>query len=368
MAKETIKLSPSSLNLFLEYLRGWGSGVSECRRGRGGRGSGIYRSAYSIVKHKKMRKLYLLAMSLLFISLLGGCASTSMLPQTANDVIFEGGKEGKVGWSSYREEAIFKNADKEQVIQAAKSGLGGAGFALEYVNNAEGVVFGEHGMTLHDWNIIAGVYIKEKENDTLIVILVEGSKDIGFSGDVTGGAWTGKILKGMRDYLEEALYTSSESAPQTISSQPPDVDVQLENSIQDLVSQLSDGLKKHRVAFVAVLPLSDASGSVTTSLGNYLAEKISSGLYSTGDVKVIERSQLTKVVDELEFTMGGMFDDASVKRIGRLLAVDAVVVGSYAELGITTVEVNARVVNVETAEVLGVGAIRIPKVFVQQLL
>ena len=142
----------------------------------------------------------------------------------------------------------------------------------------------------------------------------------------------------------------------------------MEKSIQDLVSQILDGLKKHRVAIVAVLPVSDASGSVATSLGNYLAGKISSGLYSAGGVKVIERSQLTKVVDELELTMGGKFDDASVKHIGRLLAVDAVVMGSYAELGINTVEVNARIVNVETAEVLGIGTIRIPKVFVQQLL
>ncbi len=32
-------------------------------------------------------------------------------------------------------------------------------------------------------------------------MIVEGSKDIGFSGDVTSDGWTGKILKGMRDYL-----------------------------------------------------------------------------------------------------------------------------------------------------------------------
>jgi hypothetical protein len=32
-------------------------------------------------------------------------------------------------------------------------------------------------------------------------VIVEGSKDIGFSGDVTSDGWTGKILKGMRDYL-----------------------------------------------------------------------------------------------------------------------------------------------------------------------
>jgi hypothetical protein len=150
-----------------------------------------------------MMKKFLLVLPFLMIVLLSGCATTSMLPQSADEVIFEGGKEGKIGWSSYREEAIFKDVDKKQVIQAAKVGLGDAGFALKHVNNSEGVVFGEHGMTLHDWNIIAGVYIKEKDKDTLVVVLVEGSKDIGFSGDVTGGAWTGWILKGMREYLKQ---------------------------------------------------------------------------------------------------------------------------------------------------------------------
>jgi len=150
-----------------------------------------------------MKKSFSITLYVLLLMLLSGCATTSMLPQSASEVIFEGGKEGKVGWSSYREEAIFTNVDKRQVIQAAKVGLGDAGFALKHVNNAEGVVFGEHGMTLHDWNIVAGVYVKEKDKDTLVVVLIEGSKDIGFSGDVTGGAWTGKILKGMRDFLRK---------------------------------------------------------------------------------------------------------------------------------------------------------------------
>lgn len=134
---------------------------------------------------------------------LTGCASVSMLPQNSREVEFGGGPEGKTGWSSYREEATFRNVDKDTLIEAAKVGLGNAGFSLRKVDKVEGIVFGEHGMTLHDWNVIAGVYIKEKDADGLVVVLVEGSKDIGFSGDVTGGAWTGRILNSMRHYLKE---------------------------------------------------------------------------------------------------------------------------------------------------------------------
>lgn len=140
---------------------------------------------------------------IVFSALATGCASTSMLPQSAKDVDFRSATEGKTGWSSYREQTVFKNAKKAQVLQAAKAGLGDSGFALKSVNADEGVVFGEHGMTLHDWNVIAGVYLKEEGADILTVVLAEGSKDIGFSGDVTGNAWTGKILRGMRAYMNQ---------------------------------------------------------------------------------------------------------------------------------------------------------------------
>jgi hypothetical protein len=124
-----------------------------------------------------------------------------MLPDSASQITF-GAKEGKSGWSSYREEARFQHTSLEKIKDAAKAGLGASGFALRRVDPAQGVVMGEHGMTLHDWNVMAGIYFKQEGDDVVVAVLVEGSKDIGFSGDATGGAWTGRILQGMRDYLK----------------------------------------------------------------------------------------------------------------------------------------------------------------------
>lgn len=90
---------------------------------------------------------------------------------------------------------------KTTTHDAAKVGLGDAGFSVLKADKAQGYVMGEHGMTLHDWNVIAGVYFKPVETGTAVAVVIEGSKDIGFSGDVTGDGWAGKILKGMRDYL-----------------------------------------------------------------------------------------------------------------------------------------------------------------------
>lgn len=123
-----------------------------------------------------------------------------MLPQEAASVDFTA-PEGKTGWSKYEHVERFAGYKPDQLYEAAKVGLGSAGFSLRKADMAKGIVVGEHGMTAHDWNVIAGVYFKEIDGVPTVKIIVEGSKDIGFSGDVTSDGWTGKILKSMREHL-----------------------------------------------------------------------------------------------------------------------------------------------------------------------
>lgn len=131
---------------------------------------------------------------------LSGCASKGMLPSSAAVVDFNG-KEGKTGWSQYKHQEFFKGYSVDEVYQASKVGLGNAGFSLIEADKSIGRVVGEHGMTLHDWNVIAGVFFKEADEGVNTIVIIEGSKDTGISGDVTGDGWSGKILKEMRDYL-----------------------------------------------------------------------------------------------------------------------------------------------------------------------
>lgn len=143
-----------------------------------------------------------IASVLLLVSLTHGCATISMLPKSEADVGFDS-PEGKTGWSQYQQVQNFPGYSVDQIYDAAKVGLGSAGFSLRRADKANGVVIGEHGMTAHDWNIIAGVYFREEGDVTKVKVIVEGSKDIGFSGDVTSDGWSGKILRGMREHLNE---------------------------------------------------------------------------------------------------------------------------------------------------------------------
>ena len=148
----------------------------------------------------------------ILLMLLTGCASIRSLPQTVSDVDFSSDIEGKTGWSRYEQVYTFREKEVASVYEAAKAGLADAGFALRKGSLSQGVVFGEHGITLHDWNVVVGIYLKPVAPGVKAKIIVQGSKDTGFSGDVTGDNWSGKIIKGMRGYLRERRL-EKESSP-----------------------------------------------------------------------------------------------------------------------------------------------------------
>jgi len=145
-----------------------------------------------------MKRMFLLGAVALGLS---GCASVSSLPKSADQAGFDAPREGKTGWSEYQELTTFPGVSTRVAFDAAKAGLADAGFALRKADYAALTVMGAHGMTAHDWNIVAGVYLREVPEGVQAKVIAEGSKDIGFSGDATSGAWTGQILKGMRKYI-----------------------------------------------------------------------------------------------------------------------------------------------------------------------
>ncbi len=139
---------------------------------------------------------------LIFISITA-CASISMLPKTADQISFSEVNEGKTGWSQYQQYIRLKGVGIEKGYEAAKSALGESGFALKELNRSARRVVGEHGVTWHDWNVIAGIYFKQNQDDLEAIVIVEGSKDFGVSGDVTGDGWSGKILNSMVEYIKK---------------------------------------------------------------------------------------------------------------------------------------------------------------------
>jgi S1-C subfamily serine protease len=138
---------------------------------------------------------------LALVFFLSSCATLSMLPKSASEVNFSKKVQGKTGWSKYEGIKFFKGIDENTCYLAAKSGLAYANFQIKEESFEKRYVFGEHGITAYDWNIIAGAYIKPEDNGCSAKLIVEGSKDLGHMGDATASNWTQDIFQGMRQYL-----------------------------------------------------------------------------------------------------------------------------------------------------------------------
>ncbi len=147
-----------------------------------------------------------------------------------------------------------------------------------------------------------------------------------------------------------------------------DLTLSIDSKMMELAHRLSTSLKDHKIVRIAVLPLQDTLGNEDQALGNYLTEKLTAKLHEENVARVVERSQLTRVKQELYLTHSGGFDEESAMKIGNLLGVEAVVTTLYADVGQSSIDVTSKVVHVETGEILGVGTATLPRVAVERML
>src|SRR5437899_7918182 len=131
---------------------------------------------------------------------------------------------------------------------------------------------------------------------------------------------------------------------------------QLEQQLAALATQLATEFSAHQVNRIAVLPFENTTGQKPDSLRTYLAEKITHLLFAKRPATIVERTFLDKVVDEIARGYSGRFDEGSLKKVGRLLNADTLIVGSYIRLTNGLTEVMARAVSVETGEIVGAGS------------
>jgi curli biogenesis system outer membrane secretion channel CsgG len=118
-------------------------------------------------------------------------------------------------------------------------------------------------------------------------------------------------------------------------------------------------------------------------VGKGIADLLVKNLVTDGTYSVIERKQLDKILAEQNFSTSDRADPASAARIGKILGLDAIIVGSITQFGNETknrniggggggyggfgiggighkeskanVQIDARLVDIDTAEILGVA-------------
>jgi curli biogenesis system outer membrane secretion channel CsgG len=145
------------------------------------------------------------------------------------------------------------------------------------------------------------------------------------------------------------------SMPTYLHSQDnPDVAL---NALTEQISRFMGEQKKTRIA---IIPFTDIQKQTITVLGSYLSEELTTNLFMTGRFKIVERSLLKQILDELKLSQTGIVDTNSAKQLGKMAGVDALVAGTIADIG-SYIAINCRLIETESGEIFAAAKAKITK-------
>jgi TolB-like protein len=117
---------------------------------------------------------------------------------------------------------------------------------------------------------------------------------------------------------------------------------------------------------LAVLPLQPVSGAGAQS-GEVLAARLVSRLAIRPGIEIVERTLLDQVLEEQGLGYKGVIKPEQAKAVGQILGVDAIVTGTYLKLRHDRLEVHARIIDTETAHILGAATAKVKKEWEEEI-
>ncbi|MDI6740943.1 MAG: CsgG/HfaB family protein [Candidatus Edwardsbacteria bacterium] len=100
---------------------------------------------------------------------------------------------------------------------------------------------------------------------------------------------------------------------------------------------------------IAVMPFENKGGD--PGLSTMVQDKMITSLYSLKRFKIIERSQIEKVMSEQKLGMTGAIDQSKAVKVGKLIGVDAILIGSVSS-GDKGTGMDARLIDTENGTII----------------
>jgi TolB-like protein len=137
--------------------------------------------------------------------------------------------------------------------------------------------------------------------------------------------------------------------PETVTRQAETTaPVRQDDAATVLVNTVVEHLHKLPNKRLTVVDFTTIDGG-ESEIGKLIAEKITTKLSQVGELRVIERKQLNKILAEQKLSLSDITAEEE-KEVGQILNVDAIISGTIAHLD-EYVEINARMIDVTTGEI-----------------
>jgi len=111
---------------------------------------------------------------------------------------------------------------------------------------------------------------------------------------------------------------------------------------------------------VAVLPLKPVN-SRSQQGGLILSERLVSHLAGREGLQVVERTLLEKILKEQRLGLEGFIDQKQAQAVGKILGVDALLTGTFLQLGEKKVELHTRLIDAKTAAIVTAASTKAEK-------
>jgi len=113
------------------------------------------------------------------------------------------------------------------------------------------------------------------------------------------------------------------------------------------------------IAFISIMAMAqdkkvavfDPAGSVSTSIREIVREEISSVVVNALGYTVLERSLISKVLEENKFQSGGLVDDSQISEIGKRMGANLVLVSSLTIMENGNYYISCKMIDVLTARI-----------------
>lgn len=122
-----------------------------------------------------------------------------------------------------------------------------------------------------------------------------------------------------------------------------------------LTSASAADFKKTKIAVLDFEQRGDAFK--TQDMGGIVAEWFTTAMVKDGRFQVVERALLKQIIEEQKLGMSGLIDQGSTAQLGKILGVKTIISGSVL-LFQDYVEVNARIINVNTGSIVAAENLR----------
>ncbi len=133
----------------------------------------------------------------------------------------------------------------------------------------------------------------------------------------------------------------------------------LDAGIQELAAQIVPQVQKLGRKRLAVVDFGSLDGRVN-DLGRFVAEELSTALVlSGGDLRVLDRQDLSKIIEEQKLMVVGVTQPGAVQKLGQLAGADVLVTGTTVNLG-DSVRITAKVLSTATADIVGAAQTTVP--------